>query len=198
MWMRSMLALLLLSALSAAPSWAQGRDRSGVAGRDLISFGVFGGGFSPAEDLMGGPEFDTSGAVGGTVTLWVQRYVGIRGNVLYAQTELQDANGSLAGEDPNVWAYGGELVLRLPAEGARAGDSWFPYVVGGLGAKTYDFDEADAETDFAGSFGGGIEYRYGRIGLQAEVRDFVSQFDQFGFDDTQHDVVYTAGLTLNY
>jgi len=65
-------------------------------------------------------------------------------------------------------------------------------------AKTYDFDRIDSETDFAGSFGGGIEYRLGRLGLQAEVRDFVSQFDQFGFDDTQHDVVYTGGVTLNY
>ncbi|MFN2421292.1 MAG: hypothetical protein ABR527_07925 [Gemmatimonadota bacterium] len=34
-----MLALFLLYALTVAPSWAQGRDRSGVAGRDLISLG---------------------------------------------------------------------------------------------------------------------------------------------------------------
>jgi hypothetical protein len=36
------------------------------------------------------------------------------------------------------------------------------------------------------------------VGLQAEVRDVVSQFDHFGFDKTQHDLVYSGGLTLTY
>jgi len=76
---------------------------------------------------------------------------------------------------------------------------WYPYVVGGLGGKTYDFDRLDAKTDFAGNFGGGIEFRFNRNwGIQAEARDFVSSFDRLGIDSTQHDIVYTGGISLSF
>ncbi|HSL70274.1 MAG TPA: hypothetical protein VK864_08515, partial [Longimicrobiales bacterium] len=83
---------------------------------------------------------------------------------------------------------------RLPLSAGQ----WFPYVVAGAGGKTYDFDLNDRETDFAGNFGGGIEYRFARWGIQAEVRDVVSKFERFGVNETQHDIAWTAGLTLSF
>ncbi|MBI3983312.1 MAG: hypothetical protein HY337_10380 [Gemmatimonadetes bacterium] len=51
---------------------------------------------------------------------------------------------------------------------------------------------------FAGNFGAGIEYRYRRLGFRAEGRDFIYEFQRFGFDNTQHDVVWEGGLTVSF
>ncbi|MBI4409535.1 MAG: outer membrane beta-barrel protein [Gemmatimonadetes bacterium] len=185
--------------LSAGAVRAQVLGGVGVPGGEVVSLTVYGGGFSPAEDLSSTSDFSSSGTVGGAVTLWAHRYVGIRGSVLYAQTDIDGSTpAALVGEEPNVWAYSGDVLLRLPIS-TTPGTGWFfPYLVGGLGAKTYDFDAADAETDFAGNFGVGFEYRFGRWGFQVEGRDFVSKFDHFGVDQTQHDLVYTGGISLSF
>ena len=55
------------------------------------------------------------------------------------------------------------------------------------------------DTQFAGNFGAGIEFRFGREGrwgIHAEVRDFISDFDLSGVDGTQNDVIYTGGISL--
>lgn len=200
MWTRMVALVVALSGLGATQALAQqARDGSGVAGRDLVSLSVYGGGFSPADNLGPGADFNSSGTVGASATLWVHKYVGLRGSVLWAQTDVDGVSGTrLAGEDPDVWAYGGDVLVRLPFQVRNGLDSWFPYLVGGAGGKTYDFDRMDSETDFVGSFGGGVEYRFRRWGIQAEVRDLVSKFERFGFDKTQHDIVYTGGMTLSF
>src|SRR2546425_1035587 len=50
----------------------------------------------------------------------------------------------------------------------------------------------------AGTFGAGLEYSFGRVGVRAEGRDFVYKFDRFGFDKTQHDIAWQGGLTLSF
>lgn len=183
--------------LSAADAEAQAAR--GTAGGDLITVGVYGGGLSPTSDLSATSGFDNSGTVGATVTLWVHPVVGLRGNGLFARTSVgSGAPEDLLGERPNVWAYSGDLVLRLPMAAPNGRDTWFPYLVGGAGGKTYDFDTLGTETDFAGSFGAGIEYRFAQWGIQAEVRDIVTSFERFGVDETQHDVVWTAGITWSH
>lgn len=201
MWTRIAVLVLALSGLGATQALAQqGRDGSGFAGRDIVSLSVYGGGFSPADNLGPGADFASSGTVGASATVWLHKYVGLRGSGQWAQTDVDGVSRApLAGDNPDVWTYSGEVLLRLPFQVRRNGqDSWFPYVLGGAGGKTYDFDRMDSETDFVGSFGGGIEYRFRRWGLQAEVRDLVSQFEHFGLDQTQHDVVYTGGITLSF
>ncbi|MBI4539181.1 MAG: outer membrane beta-barrel protein [Gemmatimonadetes bacterium] len=198
-------AVLMLAAgtpLVATNASAQiiGSSAREQASREIVSILGYGGGFTPANELAGPAEFSTSGTVGGAVTVWFGPYVGIRGNGLYTQSDVDGASSGLAlrGEEPNVWIYSGDVLLRLPL---TAGQSswWYPYVVGGLGGKTYDFDRLDTETDFAGNFGGGIEFRVNRYwGIQAEARDFVSSFDRLGIDSTQHDVVYTGGISLTF
>lgn len=198
--MRALTLLFALGALGATAAQAQTTGPKGAAGSDIFTINVYGGGYAPTASLTPGSEFDDSGTVGAAGTLWVHRNVGVRANVLWARTDAPaGAPAPLGGERPDVWAYSGDVVLRLPLEVGN-GQTWFPYVVGGLGAKTYDFEreDMDTETDFAGNFGGGLEYRINRVGLQAEVRDIVSSFERFDIDETQHDVVWTAGLTVSF
>lgn len=191
--------LMALGVLTASAGHAQVAGPPGAAGNDVATLNLYAGGYSPTSSLVDGSEFRSSGTVGGSITVWVHPLVGVRANLLYAQTDVSgEAPEPLAGEIPNIWAYSGDLVLRLPRAMGTGRDTWFPYLVGGLGAKTYDFDELDSETNFAGSFGAGVEYRFARWGIQAEVRDVVSRFDQFDVDRTQHDVVWTAGATLSF
>ncbi len=196
---RILTVLLALGALGATAVQAQTLRLPGAAGNDVLTLNVYGGGFSPAADLTADDRFQSSGTVGGALTLWVHPNVGLRGNVLYARTDLPSAAPEpLPGENPNVWAYSGDLVLRLPLAAGNGRDTWFPYILGGLGGKMYDFDTLSTETDFASNFGAGIEYRFAQWGLQAEVRDIVSRFNRLGVDRTQHDVVWTAGITLSF
>src|SRR5947208_754797 len=51
---------------------------------------------------------------------------------------------------------------------------------------------------FGGLSGVGFEYRFRRIGVRAEGRDFVYKFDRYGFDKTQHDIAWQGGLTLSF
>lgn len=174
---------------------------------DLASIAVHGGAFFPAADIGGG-TFETSGTVGGTVTLWLDGLVpdsvrgltdliGLRGSFLFAQTDVGGlVPAPLLGADPDVWLLNGDLVLRYPVD-LPAG--WVvPYALGGLGAKIYDFD-VGTETDFAGNFGAGVEYRFGRnFGIGTELRAFVSEFDRFGVADTQWDLVWTGMLSASF
>lgn len=162
---------------------------------------LYAGGMSPTTHVGTG-EFDPSATVGATLGFWVNRYAGIRVNGLFART---DADGPVRTElginNPNIWMYDGDIVLRAPMSVAAGWIS--PYILGGLGGKTYDFrtTSMDNKTYFAGNFGAGLEYRLprvSRLGLSLEVRDFVSKFDMGDFNSTQHDVVWTGGIRFNY
>jgi hypothetical protein len=163
---RLVTVLAILGALGATTAQAQA---FGPRSSDLFTVNVYGGGYSPTSSLAVGHEFENSGAVGGAVTIWVNQYMGVRGNVLYARTDISSgAPAPLAGEDPSVWAYSGDLILRHGHSSHGGGGTLFPYIVAGLGGKTYDFDRQGTETDFAGNFGAGVEYRFARWGVQAE------------------------------
>src|SRR5437867_178107 len=97
----------------------------------------------------------------------------------------------------NKFSYDAALVLPYPIQAGSATLS--PYVLGGAGAiSVHQLGASDTWTKFAGNFGAGLEYRFGRIGLRAEGRDFVYKFDRFGFDKTQHDIAWQGGLTLTF
>ena len=197
---RALALLLTMGALGATAVQAQSTEPRGAAGSDVFTLNVYGGGYAPTADIAPGAGFDASGTIGAAGTVWVHRNVGLRANVLWARTDAPaGAPVPLEGERPDVWSYSGDVVLRLPLALGDAA-SWFPYLVAGAGAKTYDFEQdgTDTETDFAGNFGAGLEYRFERVGLQAEVRDVVSSFERFEIDEVQHDVVWTAGITVSF
>ena len=136
--------LLALGALGATSAEAQDLAPRGAAGSDILTLNLYGGGYSPASSLSSGVDFRNSGTVGGSATVWVHPLIGVRANVLYARTEISaGAPEPLEGENPNIWSYSGDAVLRLPFAAANGRDTWFPYLVGGLGAKTYSVMEAN-------------------------------------------------------
>ncbi|HYR31295.1 MAG TPA: outer membrane beta-barrel protein [Gemmatimonadales bacterium] len=165
---------------------------------DRFTLGGAFGGLSGAANLNTAGTADWRlgwiGSIDGTV--WLQRNVGIRASGSWAQDSLRGA--ALPGRGKfNKFSYDAALVLRHPIQAGSATLS--PYVLGGAGAiSVHQLDASDTWTKFAGNFGAGLEYRFGRIGLRAEGRDFVYKFDRYGFDKTQHDIAWQGGLTLTF
>jgi len=165
------------------------------------SIGIYAGGLSPATHVGSG-QFDASATVGATLGFWVSRHAGIRLNGLFARTNADGPMRNTLGiSDPNVWMFDGDIVLRAPL--SFEGGWITPYVLGGLGGKTYNFRNVSRnnQTFFTGNYGAGLEYRLpgmSRFGLTLEVRDFVSKFTLGEYDNTQHDVVWTGGIRFTY
>lgn len=193
--------LLAFAAFPAAELPAQMPDGDAQPGEDVMSLAAVGGGFYSANELSEGTEFENTESYGAMASFWTHRNIGLRASVLWASpTVLSTEENALANEDPTVWNYSGDVLLRMPMT-ATDQVSWFPYIVGGIGAKTYDFQTLETGTDLAGNVGAGLELRFGetgRFGITTEVRDYLSSFDRLGFDETQNDVIWTGGLTMNF
>ena len=183
------LALVLAPAAASAQT-APRFDRVTVAG-------VFGG-LSGAADLNDAGTADWRLGWAGAVnaTYWLNDYVGFRAGGGWAQDSIQGAAISGRGKF-NKFTYDGNIVARYPV-GAGAG-TLVPYVLAGAGAiSVHQLGSDSTWTNFAGNFGAGLEYRLGRVGLRAEARDYIYQFDRYGFDKTQHDIAWQGGVTLSF
>src|SRR5229473_2198487 len=126
---------------------------------------------------------------------WLNDYVGVRVSGGWAQDSIRGA--TLTGRGKlNKFTYDGDVVLRYPV---RAGSGTLsPYLLGGLGAiSVHQLGSDSTWSKFAGNYGVGLEYRFRRVGIRAEGRDFVYKFDRYGFDKTQHDIAWQGGLTLS-
>ncbi|MGH7567867.1 MAG: hypothetical protein ACREL9_02690 [Gemmatimonadales bacterium] len=72
-------------------------------------------------------------------------------------------------------------------------------MLGGAGAiSLHQLGSDSTWTKFAGNFGGGVEFRFGRIGVRAEARDYVYRFDRYGIDKTQHDIAWQGGVSVSF
>lgn len=164
---------------------------------DLLTLGGNFGGLSGAAHLDQSGETKWRTGWAGTVdaTLWLHQYVGVRASGGWAQDSI--TNGIAGRGTFNKFTYDGDLVLRYPLQ---AGSSTVvPYVLGGAGAVSiHQLGSSDTWTKFAGNFGAGLEYRFGRLGVRAEGRDYVYTFDAYGFDKTQHDVAWQGGITVSF
>ncbi|HSL71482.1 MAG TPA: hypothetical protein VK864_14640, partial [Longimicrobiales bacterium] len=95
--------LFALSALGASAAQAQIAGPQRGAGNDIVTINLYGGGYQPTSDLTSGSDFGSSGTVGGSATMWLHRYVGVRANVLYARTDASpNVPDPLEGETPNI------------------------------------------------------------------------------------------------
>ena len=192
----ALLAPAALRAQTTTPSRASLGGIGSASGRVTLA-GAFGG-LSGAANLN--PAGTTDWRVGwiGSVdgTVWLQQYVGIRASGSWAQDSIR--NAAITGRGKfNKFNYDADLVLHVPV--AAGSGTLYPYVVGGVGAISVHQLGADSTwSKFAGNFGAGLEYRFGRVGIRAEGRDFVYTFDRYGFDKTQHDVAWQGGLTLSF
>lgn len=176
---------------------AQSADRPTY---DVVTIGGRFGGLSGATDLNQANTADwrLGWATSVDVTVWLHRFVGVRANGTWGQDSIRGSTPSLTGRRKfNKFFYDGGVVLRYPWSVGQG--SLIPYVTGGAGALSYhQLDGAETFTRFAGNIGAGLEYRYRRIGFRAEGRDFIYEFDRFGFDNTQHDIIWDGGITLSF
>ena len=192
----ALLAPAALRAQVGTPSRAALGGLGSASGRVTLA-GAFGG-LSGAANLN--PAGTTDWRVGwiGSVdgTVWLQQYVGIRASGGWAQDSIR--NAALTGRGKfNKFTYDADIVLRYPL--AAGSGTLNPYVLGGVGATSVHQLGADSTwSKFAGNFGAGLEYRFGRVGIRAEGRDFVYKFDRYGFNKTQHDIAWQGGVTLSF
>jgi hypothetical protein len=157
---------------------------------------------SDLEDLEGQAEqtrFDRSGTLG----LGLNVELGwLRGSVAYA-TGATISDEGISGEDEigdgSVLAVAADLVLRpLPRLLVQ------PYVLGGVGLKRQDFSYDDDgigtnplpsdKTDFAVHAGLGADVMLGRVGIMAEITDYITRNEDSTFG--QHDAFAMVGLRV--
>jgi hypothetical protein len=189
-------AALALTLLSPAALPAQG-----ITSRPNFVVFANGGGTSALTDLNepGTASLKTGWTAGGGVGLQVNPYVAVRGTFDFAQPKAEGVGaGTLDGQKLNQYFYGGDVQLRYPTRSGIA-----PYVLLGAGAVTIDnADDASFEsfTKFAGKGGLGLEYLLpqNNLGLFAQANSYIYDYDRNGFDKTQVDVLWTAGLTYRF
>lgn len=191
---------VLLAAGVLAPTLllAQGATRPAF---DRVTIGGRFGGLSGARgpDQADLTSWRLGWAASADVTVWLHEYVGLRANGTWGQGSIQGTAPAMSGRRKlNKFSYDGGVVLRYPA--GVGSTAWvIPYVFGGAGAVSiHQLDSDDTFTKFAGTFGLGLEYRIKRIGFKAEGRDVIYQLDRWGFDRTQHDIVWDGGITVSF
>ena len=190
-------SLTIAIALAVAPAVARAQATSRVSGERLTSAATFGG-LSGAANLNddGTADWRLGWAASVNATYWVHPLIGLRASGNWAQDSVRSA--AIVGRGKfNKFAYDAGLVLRYPV--AAGTGTFIPYLLGGAGAiSVHQLDSDSTWTKFAGNFGAGLEYRFGRVGVRAEGRDFVYKFDRNGFDKTQHDVAWQGGVTVSF
>jgi hypothetical protein len=193
----SLVTAVLIAA--STPATLRAQDGSGLAAAP-VTVGAGFGGLSGAADLnrVGTADWRLGWVASADATYWLHHLVGIRASGSWAQDSLRGSTPGLVGRGKfNKFAYDADLVLRYPVD---AGSGLLtPYVIGGAGAiSLHQLGSNDTWTKFAGNFGAGLEYRFGRWGVRAEGRDYAYKFDRYGFDKTQHDIAWQAGVTASF
>jgi hypothetical protein len=146
-------------------------------------------------DDAGTSSLKTGWTAGGGIGLQVNPYVAVRGTFDFAQAKGEGAANAFAQQRFNHYFYGGDVQLRYPTVSGFA-----PYLLLGAGAVTIDNIDAPAFnrfTKFAGKGGIGVEYVPPQtdFGFFAQGASYVYKYDRNGFNKTQADVLWTAGLS---
>lgn len=193
---RKAVAALALALAAPATLIAQGPTWSRPA---IVVFGQ-GGGNSALTDLNQAEtaKLRTGWTAGGGVGLQFNQYFAVRGTFDFAKSEVEGIGaGALNNQKLTQYFYGGEVQLRYPTASGIA-----PYVLLGAGAVTVDNTQDDSFsrfTKFTGRGGLGLEYvtRSG-VGLFAQGVAATYKLERFGFDKTQADILWTAGLSYRF
>jgi hypothetical protein len=202
-------AVIALSASTGSELAAQWE--AGLPGQDVASVTLHLGAVAPTTTFPQGDSYGTG--IGGGISgiYWFHNRVGIRGSFLLGKTPGQpsptyDHDKQAGLENPTVWYYGGEFLLRHPME---AGErfAWFPYIAAGAGGKQYRWEQTwtgfNRDYTYTTNFAAGIDIRptdspwYG-FALEARMFNSKYKWHTYYFDQpTQRDLIITAGFKLN-
>jgi opacity protein-like surface antigen len=189
---RSMLVAALAWLLPAVAS----AQTAGSDGRPAALFFANGGGYSPLSDLNSSTSLNTGWTLGGGAGIQVNPQVAVRATFDYAQDKGDVNSASFAGEKIGRYFYTADMQLRYPTAGNLA-----PYILAGAGLASVhpDTPTFGDRTKFAGKGGIGLEYnRPSGLGLFVQGVSYIYKFNQGGFDKTQADLLWDAGLSYRY
>ncbi len=203
MILRTTLLTAFVAAVGLSPALAQTTESSSSGPGKVEASIIPGGGifFTQGKDSHA-PSFGNYD-VGGSLTVNVNRYVGIEGEVsggLGVSQSLDVAGASLADTPtPHLLNYSGNLIVHV-ARGPVV-----PYVTGGVGGLSLferaDLGVNDTETFFTGNVGAGVKWYSGRFGLRGDYRFIAVQSNDnapafFGQETRYGHRVY-GGIVLN-
>jgi hypothetical protein len=199
---RSIAAVLAAAAVLGGAHSASAQETSAGPGPVVVTIIPAGGTFFTESKNSTGPSFGNY-AVGGSVAVNLNRYVGVEGEVSGAigvSQSLSFAGVTADRTTPHILNYSGNVVLSAPNRSAVV-----PYVTGGVGGlnlfETAGLGINDTETFLTGNVGGGVTWYAGRWGIRGDYRFIAvrSKDDApafFGTDTRYGHRVY-AGLILN-
>jgi len=194
---------ILIGLAGASHALAQSRESS-PAGPGRVEATIIPGGatfFTESKDASG-PSFGNYG-LGSSVTVNVNRYVGVEGEVSGALGLQQrfNFNGSTLNDvrTPHLLNYSGNVIVNA-ARGPVV-----PYVTGGIGGRTL-FEQAAlginaTDTFLTGNVGAGVNWYSGRWGLRGDYRFIAVQGKEdapaFWGQDTRYGHRVYGGVVLN-
>jgi hypothetical protein len=214
-------AAALIGALAVVPAYGQTtvvqdeHDKDRPVGKPMLF--VSGGGNNSLRNLTDvnndtfdiGSDFETGYNVTAGIGVQLNRWAALRGVYTFSRAQGEGtAFSPIAGHHFNRHYYGADLQLRAGSDGSFA-----PYLFVGGGAVTVSpasnavlLSPTGAQfsnssfTKPAGRAGIGFEYQFPNsgFGLYAEGSAWVYNWDRYGFDRTQVDTNWGAGLTYRF
>jgi len=174
----------------AVPAYAQS---SGSSDKGAV-ISVQGGGLTSVADLNDAKtaKFKTGFNLGGSLGWDINSMVSVRGTYTYGRSDTDGtAFPAGFGKNANRQFYGAELKLSAPGPIS-------PYLLVGGGGATIKVDGKSSFTKPAGKAGVGlsIDIPKSPVSVFAEGTGWAYKFDQFGFDKTQFDLAWSAGLSV--
>jgi len=203
MILRTALLTAFVAVVGVSPALAQTTESSSSGPGKVEASIIPGGGifFTEGKDSHA-PSFGNYD-LGGSLSVNINRYVGIEGEVsggLGVSQSLDFAGASLADtRTPHLLNYSGNLIVHV-ARGPVV-----PYVTGGGGGLSLferaDLGVNDTETFFTGNVGAGVKWYSGRFGLRGDYRFIAVQSNDnapafFGQETRYGHRVY-GGIVLN-
>ena len=205
--LRRVLMVLAAAAFGVGTAYAQ----EGGAGAGRVEIGAFpGGGMFFTQSAQGNePDFGNY-ALGGSVTLNLNRWIGIEGegggSVGLHQTFNVAGNTFTETRTPSMYSYNGNVVAH-PAGSNRA---IVPYATAGLGGLTMspkggveNLGITKYETFLAGNVGGGLKWFSTRhVGVRGDYRFFMVKSKDtapvFFGNENRYGHRVQAGLVFTY
>lgn len=179
--------LILFSAASLAAQ---------ESGRAVV-FQAYGGGASHLRNLNSGGDvahFKPGYGFGGAIGVYTNEYFAVHADFTFTRNEARGV-ASFTGTKVDRYFYGAHLEFSYPTNNRFA-----PFAFGGGGAVTvHQAGSAATLSDFtrpAAMFGAGLRYQFAGapVELMVEGKSLVYKWNRWGFDRTQWDVSYSAGL----